>query len=74
MTSQNDINHVFAAKVREFRQKIGISQEELADRSGLHRTYISDIERAARNVTLRSASRIADALNEPLARLLETES
>ena len=41
---------------------MGISQEELAHRAGLHRTYISDIERGARNPSLKTLSRLAEAL------------
>lgn len=48
-----------------------MSQEELADLSGLHRTYISDVERATRNITLKSAARIASSLKVPLKALVE---
>ena len=48
--------------VHERRELLGISQEELAHRAGLHRTYISDIERGARNPSLKTLSRLADAL------------
>ena len=48
--------------VKERRQELGFSQEELAERSGLHRTYITDIERGVRNITLKSATKVADAL------------
>lgn len=48
--------------VHERREVLGISQEELAHRAGLHRTYISDIERGARNPSLKTLSRLADAL------------
>ena len=48
--------------VHERREQLGISQEELAHRAGLHRTYISDIERGARNPSLKTLSRLADAL------------
>jgi two-component system, response regulator len=46
---------------------MGISQEELAGRAGLHRTYISDVERGARNVSLESIHRLATALEVPLS-------
>lgn len=52
----------FGASVRKLRFRLGISQETLAERADLHRTYIADIERGARNVTLRSIDRLAKAL------------
>lgn len=48
--------------VHDRREELGISQEELAHRAGLHRTYISDIEHGARNPSLKTLSRLADAL------------
>lgn len=57
-----DIQKQFGGKIRNFRKEKGISQEELAFRSGLHRTYISDIERGARNVSLKNIEKIAKAL------------
>jgi transcriptional regulator with XRE-family HTH domain len=53
---------ILAENVRRFRLKTGLSQEELADRAGLHRTYISSIERARRNVSLENIFNIAKAL------------
>ena len=50
---------------------MGISQEELADRAGLHRTYVSSIERAQRNVALENIFRIADALGTTPGELLK---
>lgn len=52
----------FGRKVREERQKRGLSQEELAARAGLHRTYIGMIERAEKNITLLNISKIAEGL------------
>lgn len=59
----------FGAAVRLRRNHLGISQEELAGRAGLHRTYISDVERGARNVSLESIHRLADALTVPASTL-----
>ena len=53
----------FGNKVRTARIKLGWSQEELAERAGVHRTYIGMIERAEKNATLDSISKIAKALN-----------
>ena len=53
--------------MRVWRNRLGISQEELAERSGLHRTYISDVERGARNVSLESMEKLASGLEITLA-------
>lgn len=53
---------VFAANLRRVRMATGLSQEALADRAGLHRTYISSIERAQRNVSLENIFLLAGAL------------
>jgi transcriptional regulator with XRE-family HTH domain len=52
----------FGARVRAERERLGISQEELADQAGLHRTYLGSIERGERNVGLINVIRIAGAL------------
>ncbi|KKW09330.1 MAG: Transcriptional regulator, XRE family [Candidatus Kaiserbacteria bacterium GW2011_GWA2_49_19] len=49
--------------MKELRKRKNLSQERLARKSGLHRTYISDIERGARNVSLKNIEKIAKALN-----------
>ena len=58
----NTLLEAVCKSVHDRREKLGISQEELASRAGLHRTYISDIERGARNPSLKTLSRLADAL------------
>ena len=57
-----DIIQVFGDNVRRYRQQMGISQEELAEKSGMHRTYISAIECHRRSISLENIQRIADAL------------
>ena len=52
----------FGKKVREERLKQRLSQEELAARAGVHRTYIGMIERAEKNITLENIEKIANAL------------
>jgi transcriptional regulator with XRE-family HTH domain len=64
-----DVKKQFGAAVRFRRDRLGISQEELAGRAGLHRTYISDVERGARNVSLESIHRLAGALGVSVADL-----
>lgn len=53
---------VFAANVKRRRMELGISQEELAERAGVHRTYIGMLERSEKNATLYSIERLATAL------------
>ncbi len=60
-----DIKEVFGSNLRKFRTEKGLSQEKFAERCGLHRTYISDIERFQRNVSLENIQKIADALQLP---------
>ncbi len=57
-----DIVKIFGQNVKKYRQELKISQEELADRSDLHRTYISAIECFRRSIALENIQRIADAL------------
>lgn len=53
---------ILAYNLKKIRNSTGMSQEELADRAGLHRTYISSVERAQRNVTLENIFALAKAL------------
>lgn len=52
----------FGNKVREGRKALGLSQEGLAERAGVHRTYIGMIERAEKNITLENIGKLAKAL------------
>lgn len=52
----------FGQKVQELRKERNLSQEQLADLAGVHRTYIGMIERAEKNITLYNIERIAKAL------------
>ena len=53
---------VFGTNLRRYREEKNISQEKLAEMTGLHRTYISDIERFQRNISLNNVQKIANAL------------
>lgn len=59
--------------IKNYRKRMGISQEELAWRADMHRTYVADIERGARNLSLSSIQRLARALEISVAALLSTE-
>ena len=67
----SSISKLFGSAVRVRRTAAGISQEKLAERSGLHPTYISMVERGVRKPTLDVASRIAKALRVSLPLLIE---
>ena len=57
-----DIVNVFANNVKKYRTESGLSQEAFAEKAGLHRTYISAIEREKRSIALDNVQKIADAL------------
>lgn len=67
----DSLAQTFGARVRERRLELGWSQERLAEESGLDRTYVSGIERAARNPTLAIQDRIAQAMQTTVAALLK---
>lgn len=68
---QPDPKDIFGQNVRRIRNEAGLSQEELADRADLHRTYISSIERGQRNVSLENIFAIAAALGVSPADLVK---
>ena len=57
-----DVRERFGYAVRERREELGLTQEGLADKAGVHRTYLSDIERGSRKVSLANIERLAAAL------------
>jgi len=57
-----DILKVFGTNLRKYREERNISQERFAEMAGLHRTYISDVERFQRSISLGNVQKIADAL------------
>ena len=71
MVSEHDILNIFGNNVRRFRRLLDISQEELAYRASLHRTYIGMIERAEKNITLINMQKIANALEVKIEDLLK---
>jgi transcriptional regulator with XRE-family HTH domain len=60
---RSDIKWLFGRAVRKRRRELDLSQEELAERAGLHRNYISDIERGDRNPSLENIQKLAKALD-----------
>lgn len=61
----------FGLRVRYFRKHLGLSQDDLADKAGLHRTYVGAVERGERNISLINILRLADALNVTAQELFE---
>ena len=60
-----NLNKRFGITVKTWRNRAGLSQEDLGELAGLHRTYISDVERGVRNVSLTSVDKLASALAIP---------
>ena len=69
-----DIVKVFGTNLKKFRSEKGLSQEELAEKSGLHRTYISAIECFRRSIALENVQRIANALDIETYKLFMEEN
>jgi transcriptional regulator with XRE-family HTH domain len=72
--ARGDIRERFGDAVRGRREELGLTQEDLAERAGIHRTYLSDVERGGRNVSLVNIERLAAALSlltSELFRLVE---
>ena len=67
-----DVKKGFGAEVKRRRLELGISQEELAERAELHRTYVSDVESGKRNPSLASIQRLARALDSSLGDVFST--
>ena len=66
-----DIRKRLGSNLKRLRNEKGWSQEEFADRAGIHRTYVSDIERATRNPTITIVEKLARPLCVTASALLE---
>ena len=66
-----DIRKRLGSNLKRLRNEQGWSQEEFADRAGIHRTYVSDIERAARNPTITVVEKLAKPLKVTASILLD---
>ncbi|SNR40464.1 helix-turn-helix domain-containing protein [Flavobacterium sp. ov086] len=69
MIDNKDILKKFGEQIRQLRLEKGISQEELASRANLHRTYIGMIERAEKNITLINIAKISQALETSISKI-----
>jgi transcriptional regulator with XRE-family HTH domain len=68
-----DLNKAFGLSIRNLRKKQGLSQEDLADRAGLHPTYVGGVERGERNPSLESILKISSALGVSPGQLFRFE-
>jgi transcriptional regulator with XRE-family HTH domain len=66
-----DVSQRLASNLRRLREAKGLSQEQFAEDAGIHRTYVSDLERGARNPTIRVVDKIASALGVSMGQLLD---
>jgi transcriptional regulator with XRE-family HTH domain len=65
------IRHILAENLRRIRLKKGLSQEQLGELAGLHRTYVGSVERAERNISIDNVEALATALNVDVTTLLD---
>lgn len=68
--SDSPLRQALARNLRDLRGERGLSQEELADRAGLHRTFVGAVERCERNISVDNIGKLADALGVPASVLL----
>jgi len=67
-----DVRVRVGLNVQNLRRELGLSQEELADRAGIHQSYLSDIERGRRNPTIIVLDKLAAALKADLTSLVKS--
>ncbi len=67
----SEIAKIIGQRIRNYRTKLGLSQEILAELSGFHHTYIGQLERGEKNATIESIEKISKALDLPLSKLFE---
>ena len=66
-----DIKQAVGKRIKELRNKLGISQEELADIAGLDRTYITSVERGNRNISIVNIEKLSNALKVTLTEFFD---
>lgn len=67
----NEIRQQFGKNIKIYRQSTGLSQEALAEKASLHRTYIGSVERGERNISLENIVQLAKALGVSPSKLLQ---
>ncbi|MBX3149466.1 response regulator [Candidatus Obscuribacterales bacterium] len=73
-TTNNRLAEGLSEVIRERRLELGLSQSELSNQAGLHRTYISEVERGTQNLTIETLGKLADALGTSVLLLVEDAS
>jgi transcriptional regulator with XRE-family HTH domain len=72
--TNRELQEAFGRRIRDLRKARGLSQEELAERAGLHRTYVGGIERGERNPSLNNIGQIARALGVSIHDFFDTQT
>ena len=72
MSRKRNVRQIFGQNLRRKRETLEISQEDLAEKAGLHRTYIGSVERGERNVSIDNMERLAVAVGSTIEQLLES--
>jgi transcriptional regulator with XRE-family HTH domain len=70
--SKSQIRKALGQAIRKHREQLDLTQEELAEKAEVHRTYLADIERGTRNPSIESIRRVAYALRIPISELFKT--
>lgn len=69
--TKTDIRVRFGVAIKMRREHLSLTQEDLAEKAGIHRTYLSDVERGARNLSLVNIERLAAALSLSISELFQ---
>ena len=71
MSKKKNARQIFGINLRRHREELRLSQEDLAEKAGLHRTYIGSVERGERNVSIDNMERLAAAVGCTIQQLLD---
>ena len=70
MSRKKNARQIFGINLRRYREELRLSQEDLAEKADLHRTYIGSVERGERNVSIDNMERLANAVGRTIPDLL----